>query len=116
MPPLRLDLACGNCPAEGFEGVDFFHPDARHKVNILWFPWPWADSSVDHIRCSHFVEHIPEVYVGPESYQAGAAPQYRTVPQTPQDRDLWCRFFDECWRILKPGGQMTVLTPHLQTR
>src|SRR4030095_5292039 len=66
--------------------------------------------------CSHFVEHIPEVYVGPESYQAGSMTQYLTVPQSPEHRDLWCRFFDECWPILKPAGQMTVLTPHLQTR
>jgi len=104
---LKLDLACGQSCREGFEGVDLF-ADAKHRVNLLQFPWPWADNSVDELHCSHFVEHIPMVYVSPEG-------EVRHVPRSPEDRDLFFAFFDECWRILKPGGLMTVIVPALRS-
>ena len=103
----RLDLACGQSCREGFEGVDMF-ADAKHRVNLMRFPWPWADSSIDELHCSHFVEHIPMVYVSPEG-------EYRDVPASTGDRDLFFAFFDECWRILKPGGLMTVIVPALRS-
>ncbi|MEK7470135.1 MAG: hypothetical protein AAB074_22425 [Planctomycetota bacterium] len=82
--------------------------DAKHRVNLMKFPWLWADSSVDELHCSHFVEHIPMVYVSPEG-------EYRNVPASTGDRDLFFAFFDECWRILKPGGLMTVIVPALRS-
>ncbi|MEK7466881.1 MAG: hypothetical protein AAB074_05645 [Planctomycetota bacterium] len=104
---LKLDLACGQSCREGFEGVDMF-ADAKHRVNLMKFPWPWADSSIDELHCSHFVEHIPMVYVSPEG-------DYRDVPASTGDRDLFFAFFDECWRILKPGGLVTVIVPALRS-
>lgn len=101
---VKLDLGCGARPAEGFEGVDLFEPTAKHRVNLFKFPWPWADSSVDAINSSHFVEHIPTCFVSGGN-----------IPVDENDRDLWCAFFDECWRILKPGGRMTVIVPYLQS-
>jgi predicted SAM-dependent methyltransferase len=100
--PLKLDLACGQNCAEGFEGVDMWE-GAKHQQNLLRFPWPWADSSVDEIHCSHFVEHIPMEFVDEHG---------RYVPcGTPDSKDLFFKFFDECHRILKPDGWMTVITP-----
>ncbi|KAF0243288.1 MAG: type 11 [Planctomycetota bacterium] len=104
---VRLDLACGQSPREGFEGVDIW-PGAKHQLNLLRFPWPWADNSVDELHCSHFVEHIPMAYLTP---QGDLSP----VPTTPADKDLFFAFFDECWRILKPGGLMTVIVPALRS-
>jgi len=104
---VKLDLACGQSCREGFEGVDLW-ADVTHRVNLLKFPWPWADSSVDELHCSHFVEHIPMVYVSPGG-------DYRHVPGSSEDRDLFFAFFDECWRILKPGGLMTVIVPALRS-
>lgn len=88
---INLDLACGQSPREGFESVDAFAPNAKYKVNLLKFPWPWADSSVDEIHCSHFIEHIPMEEV--------------------DGKDMLFAFFDECYRILKPTGKMTVICP-----
>lgn len=108
--PIRLDLAGGENPADGFECVDLYAPNAKHRVNLFTFPWPWEDSSVDEIHCAHFIEHIPMVFVDknqptfPPSHFGGEG-----------QVDLWCAFFDECWRILKPGAKMTVFTPHVQS-
>jgi len=104
---LRLDLACGQSPREGFEGVDLW-PGAKHQVNLMNFPWPWADDSVDELHCSHFVEHLPMVYVTSKGDQV-------PVPTGPEDKDLFFAFFDECWRILRPGGLMTVIVPALRS-
>ena len=81
-----------------------YAPEATHKVNLFKFPWPWADSSVDALHCSHFAEHIPMCFT------SGGQ-----IPVDENDKDLWCAFFDECWRILKPGASMTVIVPYLQS-
>lgn len=96
----KLDLACGqNCRA-GYEGVDRW-PKAQHVVNLFRFPWPFATSSVAELHCSHFVEHIPMLEVDdmgePVPFGEGV--------------DLFFRFFDECYRILVPGGRLDVITP-----
>lgn len=86
---IKLDLACGQSCREGYEGVDRWE-GAKHQLDLLKFPWPWKDSSVEALHSSHFVEHIPH----------GDGP-----------KDLFFSFFDECWRILKPGATMEVITP-----
>lgn len=101
---MKLDLGCGNWPRAEHEGVDFFAPNAKHKVNLFAFPWPWADSSVDGLSSSHFLEHIPMVYVS-------SAGDIKSIPTHPDDRDLLCKFMDECYRILKPGGQFHITVP-----
>jgi hypothetical protein len=99
----RLDLGCGQSPKEGYEGVDLYSKEARHKVDLFRFPWPWADSSVDAVYSSHFIEHIPMTYVckkhGHEQIPCEGA------------QDLFFAFFDECYRIMKPGAEMEVITP-----
>ncbi len=89
---VKLDLACGQNKQEGFVGVDL-HADADIKHDLLTFPWPWEDNSVDEIHCSHFCEHIP-------------------MRETESGQDLFLAFMDECWRILKPGGKMRVIVPN----
>lgn len=108
-PPtfIKLDLGCGEHPREGFEGVDAYAPSAKHRIDLLKFPWPWADSSVEELHCSHFAEHIPACYVQPDgSY---------TLVQGADGVDLFFAFFNECWRILKRDAAMLVVTPALQS-
>jgi predicted SAM-dependent methyltransferase len=100
--PLRLDLAAGQSPREGFEGVDIWE-QSQHVVNLLRFPWPFATSSVDELHCSHFIEHIPMEYVDDEGNYVPAG--------TPGAKDLLFKFFDECWRVMKPDAWLTVVTP-----
>lgn len=102
---LSLDLGCGQSPREGFEGVDLVPgPTVKHVVNLFKFPWPWADNSVEKIFTSHLLEHIPMAYVSPKG-------EYKLVPDSKDDQDLFFRFFDECWRILTHNGRMLVVVP-----
>jgi ubiquinone/menaquinone biosynthesis C-methylase UbiE len=83
---VKLDLACGDRKADGFIGVDKYKtPSTDMEMDLLQFPWPWEDSSVDEIRCSHFFEHIP--------------------------KELRAKFMEECYRIMKEGAIMTVQVP-----
>lgn len=109
--PVRLDLACGQTPIDGYEGVDRFAPEAARKIDLCRFPWPIADSSVDELYCSHFIEHIPNREIEPRDL----------LDPNPQMLDRWAgvdmliAFFDECWRILKPGGKFRVICPSLRS-
>lgn len=89
MVKLCLDFGCGPNPREGFEGVDQYPFDGKVKhVCDLTDPrsWErWETDSVDEAHASHFVEHLE-----------------------PEERTL---FFNEVWRILKPGAQVTIITP-----
>ena len=95
-PLVRLDLGCGQNPREGFDGVDLLAPNPAYRVDLFSFPFPWADGEVDELHASHFVEHLP-------------------ATTTPDGRDYLLAFFDECWRILKPGGVMTVIVPNARS-
>lgn len=116
-PLLKLDLGSANRPKEGFESVDFHHPDAQHKVNLWKFPLPWADNSVEQINCSHFLEHLPAREVewhdmadceGVEVWE----PRQDLFRKTFLGKDFLGAFMQECWRILIPGGDMFVTVPN----
>lgn len=104
----KLDLACGQTPREGFEGVDIWE-GAQHRVNLMTYPWPFDDNSVAELHCSHFIEHIPMIHVD----AFGAPIPYPEGMATGQDALL--RFFDECYRILAPNGAMKVHWPALRS-
>ena len=59
---VKLDIACGANCTEGFDGVDIAKVNDRvkHVHNLLSFPWPFADESVDEIVCSM----TPEPFLG----------------------------------------------------
>lgn len=136
---LKLDLACGQTPEAGFEGVDLRAPNAQHKVDLFKFPFPWEDSSVEAIHCSHFAEHIPAREVEERDLITRCPDCYAVQPKNVPEGDLGyahvvdakCKdliipkpnpfpflgqdflfaFFDECHRILTPGGIMKVIVP-----
>ncbi len=95
---LKLDLACGQMPHEGFEGVDLWE-GAKHRLDLFRCPWPWEDGSVEELHCSHFIEHIP----------------MEEIEHNGRKKDRLFAFFDECYRILKPGGRMTVFCPNARS-
>jgi len=104
---LKLDLGCGQNVREGFEGVDLHAPNAKHRVDLLKFPWPWADASVDEIHCSHFIEHIPLRDVEERDLLAPHHPYL--------GKDLLFAFFDEAYRVLRPDSHMTVICPSVRS-
>ena len=91
---MRYDLGCGNNKQQGFTGVDIVTDGTTADIqfNLLTFPWTFAkDSSVEEVFCSHFIEHIP--------HGNGF-------------NDPFFEFFNEVWRILKPGGRAAFITPY----
>lgn len=92
---IKLDLASGNNKQKGFIGMDIVGPpetDADIVHDLLTFPWPFDDNSVDEVFSSHFLEHIPH----------GNDPR----------KDLMFEFMDEIYRILKPGGLARFVCPY----
>lgn len=86
-PELKLDLGCGNNKREGFKGVDQYETESTDMVfDLLKFPWPIDNDTVDEMHCSHFFEHIPGKLRGD--------------------------FMDECYRVMKVGAQMTIISPY----
>ncbi len=83
---VRLDLACGQVCAEGFDGVEIEQlPGVKYVHDLNVYPWPFATDSVDEARCSHYIEHL--------------------------DGDEAMDFFVELHRILKPGSGAIIITP-----
>lgn len=100
----RLNLACGQDPLAGYENVDIVSgPGVDHVFDLLSYPWPFADSSVVEILCTHFIEHIPLEHV-----DASGAPVRMSAPGA---RDALFAFFDECYRVLCHDGRMTCIAP-----
>lgn len=88
--PLRLDLGCGRNKREGFVGVDKYETEQTDLVfDLLTYPWPWADNSVDELNVSHFFEHIPGL-----------------------DRP---RFMEEVYRVMKPGAKALFVVPYYKS-
>lgn len=108
---VKLDLASGQHPREGFKGVDLFTGDER--VDLLSFPWPWADNSVDEVHCSHFVEHIPMCFYDVPAPGVVAGEPH--VLPAPGRKEAFFMFFDELHRVLKPGGLATIVVPYLRS-
>lgn len=88
-PTLKLNFGCGEIKVEGFVGVDLYAPSADLKVDLFSFPLPWKDGEVVEILASHFIEHLPHKLRWP--------------------------FYDECYRILKPGGIMRIAVPSFKS-
>lgn len=107
---LKLDLGCGQTPREGYTGVDkFAKQDGIQNVDLFRFPWPWADNSVDALFCSHFIEHIPMAnWIEVTAEEPG---RHDLIEGT----DLLIRFFNECYRILKPGAPFELVWPALKS-
>ena len=82
-----LVLGCGNKPMAGAVNHDRIKHrpeiDVAHDLDI--FPWPWEDNSFDLIVACSVLEHL---------------------------RCTLIESMAECWRILKPGGQLHVKIPY----
>lgn len=91
---VRLNCGSGENPLLGFTNIDLdppkwvSDPNAHlydYKQIDLTEPLPYEDGTVEHITAHHFLEHL--------TYKKGLA------------------FLKECYRVLRPGGLMTVLVP-----
>lgn len=84
---MRLDIGCGGNKQPGFVGMDCRPLDGVDIVhNLEDFPWPLPDECCWAVVGSHIIEHIKPWF---------------TID-----------FFNELWRITKPGGQLILATPY----
>lgn len=80
-----LDVGCGWNKTPGAVGIDAnpkTHADVIHDLGSI--PYPFPDNEFDEIICRHVAEHVPDVM----------------------------SFIAELHRITKPGGRITITTPH----
>src|SRR4051812_3390274 len=84
---MKLHLGCGPNIKEGYVNIDAFVDDPRVvKADITRLPYP--DESADEILSEHVFEHVGFADEGP--------------------------LFRECYRVLRPGGELIVETPDLE--
>jgi len=80
-----LNLGCGNVFMPKAINHDLWihgsWVDVAHDLNV--YPWPWPDNRFALVYAIDLIEHL----------------------------DSFIGFFDECWRILTPGGRVAVRTP-----
>lgn len=82
---LRVDIGCGLNKRQGFIGIDkSTDVNADYVLDAEREKLPFDNSSVDEIYCGHLVEHLHDL-----------------VP-----------FMNECYRVLKNGGVLTILAPY----
>jgi hypothetical protein len=82
-----LDLGCSDHKSPGSVGMDVRAVEGVDIVHDLEvFPWPLPDACCSRILCSHLIEHIKP---------------WLTVS-----------FLNECWRVMRPQGQLLLATPY----
>lgn len=87
----RLDLGSGPQPREGFVGVDLRSGERVIGWDLTEFPWPFESETIEALHCSHLIEHLPTTAW--------------------QGKDILVRFFEETWRISKPGALFRLCWP-----
>jgi SAM-dependent methyltransferase len=110
LPSLKLDLGCGVKKQPGFIGVDSrAFPGVDVVCHLGRDTWPWPDSSVDEVSCSQMLEHIPGKDVDFKLAIDWDGKDHTLTKVISYPR---VHFFNELWRVLKPGGKGTFATPH----
>ncbi len=83
---MRLYLGAGNKRLDSYVHVDVEQTDTVDRVHDLnQIPWPWDNDSAEIIVAEDVVEHLAINLI---------------------------QFCDEAWRVMRPGGELFIRTPH----
>ena len=85
---VKLDVGSGENQEPGFINMDRRKLKGVDIVQDVEKPWSLPDECITLIMARHLVEHINPANQG------------------------FLKFMDECWRVLKVGGQMMLVTPY----
>jgi SAM-dependent methyltransferase len=86
--PRRLNLGCGRDHREGFLNIDSIDGIGADLVwDLNRTPYPLPEGQFDEILALDVVEHLEDVM----------------------------RFMEESWRLLRPGGEIRITTPHFSS-
>jgi SAM-dependent methyltransferase len=90
-----IDIGCGATRDRRADaGLDFYpYPGVTIVHDVTSFPWPVPDAAYDAAISHQLIEHLPH-------------------KDTTAGKDVFFEFFDEVWRILKPGGTFSFDVPH----
>lgn len=85
---MRLNLGCSDALEPGYTNVDLVYPERERHPYVFQYadlskPWPWEDSSIEHIRAHDIIEHLPA--------------KIHTM--------------NEAWRVLQRGGTFEIAVP-----
>ena len=85
-----VDIGCGaNKQAKDWFGIDYRKlPGVDLVQDLEVFPWKVPSESFNTAVCSHVIEHINPSH------------------------GIFISFMNECWRILKPEGEMIIGVPY----
>lgn len=81
---LNLNLGVGKMPTNGYIGIDA-HQYGFTDVLCDFPPLPYSNNEVDNIFAGHVLEHF--------------------------EPDMVMVFLEDCYKVLKPGGSLTLITP-----
>lgn len=129
----KLDLGSGPRPKPGFRGVDIEAGLTDYQLSFdTGLPWPFEDDAVDELRACHVIEHIDAAYGsdwvkvsrsdsrdGPFLHPLDAVKGLWIErggwlwQKTSRRKDLLFHFFDEAFRVIKPGGRFEVRWPNV---
>ena len=119
---VTIDLGCGENKMPGAIGVDFRKTNAADIVqNLGIFPWKsLPDACANVVYTSHLLEHINPDPANPQLAELiDLLLEKKLVTKNDIDAKVGdyrylgglVRFFDEVWRITKPGGQFISTFP-----
>jgi hypothetical protein len=81
-PGMKLNLGCCDALLPGFVNVDLVPAPGVERADLRE-PWPWPESSVEHVRAWDIIEHLPDKIFT----------------------------MNELWRVLTPGGTAEIAVP-----
>jgi predicted SAM-dependent methyltransferase len=116
---LKIDLACGVHKKPGYYGIDSESVIGVDCVmDLQQYPWDIESDSVEDIHCSHYIEHIKHDNVALDLAEivnkSNTFEEFKVNINNKeflQANDGLVKFMNEVYRILKPGGKITIIAP-----
>jgi len=98
MSKIKLNLGCGDNLLEGYINIDKYDPKADIMADVC--DLPYENGTVDEIVAYQVIEHLPYWQTSYMINSIGGI--------------IHPIFFEECYRVLRPGGKMITECPDIE--